>query len=548
MKLVPLSLLLTASVASAQIRIAAVHGDVQWESTGWAVCGLDDMDGDGYPEFLSTTPHDDTAPGQEGSASVYSGLDGSLRYKLDGYPSVSTIPFGWSARVLGDLDLDGFDDFAVGYPDDSTLHDRGGSVRVFSGSSGNELLAIFGSHSLQRYGYTVGAAGDVDGDSTPDVIVGTLLESSIQPQGGMAQVVSGSDGSVLHTWFGTQSFGKFGSAVSGAGDVDGDGTNDLIVGAQQEGAGFSRGRAYVFSGADGSELHHWEAADEFSLFGISVAALGDVTGDGLADVAVGAAQGDYVHVYSGADGTLAYEVSIPDRPGAFGFGTALSCRRDLDGDGLCDLLIGSPDEAAVHAYSGVNGALIFVKDGDVPGFLGGDYGWSVDSAPPIAGVDVPTFVVGAPAAGPSGDEGGIALLYALDAFWINYCDTSPNSVGPGALIRLNGSLSVSTNSTRLEAHHCPPNVSAIFFYGPNRVAAPFGNGLRCVGGAINRLAVFSTGPNGTPSFLMDLDDPPNESGRIHPGTRWRFQCWYRDTAGGGAGFNLSDGAEAWFLP
>lgn len=547
MKLVPLAILLAVPAASAQVRIAQAHGSIQWEWAGWDVGGLDDLNSDGYPEFVSAAPHDETGPGEEGSVTVYSGLDGSQVYKIEGFPAVDSIPFGWCVEVLGDVNSDNIDDFAVGYPDDSTIHDRGGSVRVFSGLDGSELQVVYGSHAFQRYGYAVGAAGDVDGDEVPDVIVGSLLESTIQNQGGMAQVFSGIDGAILHTWFGDESFGKFGSAVSGAGDVDGDGTEDLIVGAENE-LGSQRGRAYVFSGADGSEIYIWQGSSNSSLFGHAVAALGDVNADGFGDVAVGAPQGDYVRVFSGIDGSLYYEMSITDAPGAWGFGKALSGRRDLDDDGVRDLLIGSPDEARVYGRSGLTGASIFALDGDVPGFLGGDYGWSVDSAPPIDGIDGPTFLVGAPGSSEVGTDAGSGLLYAQDAFWKNYCETSPNSVGSGASIRLNGSLSVSTNSTRLEAFGCPSNVSAIFFYGPNRNEVPFGNGLRCVGGQINRLSVFTTGANGTPTFLMDLDNPNNESGRILPGSRWRFQCWYRDTAGGGSGFNLSDAAEAWFLP
>lgn len=546
MKLLPLTLVLAAPLAHAQVRIAGVHGDQQWEWVGWAVGGLDDMDGDGYPEFFSAAPHDVTGVGEEGSVSVFSGLDGSLRYKLAGFPDHGDVPFGWSAAVVGDLDLDGFDDFAVGYPDDGTFYSHGGSVRVFSGLDGTELLAVYGDHEWHMYGYNVGAAGDVDADGIPDVIVGSLIDGTVATQAGMAQVFSGADGAVLHTWWGSVSFGKFGSAVAGAGDVDGDGFGDLIVGAEAEGPGVQTGRAYVYSGADGSLIHQWQGTSTFSLFGHSVSSLGDVDGDGRADVAVGAPQGDYVRVYSGSSGALLYELSAPSTAGPWGFGMSLAGRSDLDGDGTRDLFVGSAEAARVYGHSGVDGALIFAIDGDVPGFLGGDYGWSVDVAPPVAGPNVPTLVVGAIGSTAGGPPGGSVLLYAMDVFWKSYCSTSPNSVGPGATIGMNGDLSITTNDTRLEASGCPPGQFAVFYYGPERFDLPFGEGRRCVGGHVYRLEVFSTGATGTPTYLLDLSNPPEEGGTILPGSRWRFQCWYRDPAGGGAAFNLSDALEAWF--
>jgi hypothetical protein len=85
-------------------------------------------------------------------------------------------------------------------------------------------------------------------------------------------------------------------------------------------------------------------------------------------------------------------------------------------------------------------------------------------------------------------------------------------------------------------------------YGPGHTQLPFGDGFRCVEGEVFRLSVFSTGPTGTPTFLVDFSDPPGAAGLITAGSRWRFQCWYRDPAGAGSGFNLSDALEAWFCP
>ncbi len=127
-----------------------------------------------------------------------------------------------------------------------------------------------------------------------------------------------------------------------------------------------------------------------------------------------------------------------------------------------------------------------------------------------------------------------------------YCDTSPNSVGPGALIGWTGSASVSANDLVLQADGCPPGKPAIFFYGPQQTQIPFGNGKLCVTGGAFRLQVTQIDPTGTVTHALDITNPPNPHGQISSGDTWNFQCWYRDPAAGGSGFNLSDAREATF--
>ena len=107
---------------------------------------------------------------------------------------------------------------------------------------------------------------------------------------GSARVFSGKSGLPLHTWDGDSAYDYFGISVSGAGDVDGDGFADLIVGAEQDcmlGPGYAR----VFSGKSGLPLHTWYGDDDCDFFGWSVSGAGDVNGDGYADLIVGA-EGD----------------------------------------------------------------------------------------------------------------------------------------------------------------------------------------------------------------------------------------------------------------
>jgi hypothetical protein len=131
----------------------------------------------------------------------------------------------------------------------------------------------------------------------------------------------------------------------------------------------------------------------------------------------------------------------------------------------------------------------------------------------------------------------------------NYCVLVPNSSGSPAVIGWSGGQpSVSQNSFVLEVAHAAPMKAGIFYYGPQQIQIPFGNGMRCVGGSLFRLPVVMTDSNGAASHAMDFTNPPQAAGEILPGSTWQFQYWFRDTAAGGANFNLSDGLEVEFCP
>lgn len=117
----------------------------------------------------------------------------------------------------------------------------------------------------------------------------------------------------------------------------------------------------------------------------------------------------------------------------------------------------------------------------------------------------------------------------------NDCSTSPNSVGPGATMSWSGSTVRSQNNFTIVASGLPPGAANIFFYGPTTTFTVFGNGFRCIGNPITRL------PVGNASIFGDSAVPVNLVGtQIDAGETWYFQNWYRNPAGGGAGFNLSD--------
>jgi lysyl endopeptidase len=125
---------------------------------------------------------------------------------------------------------------------------------------------------------------------------------------------------------------------------------------------------------------------------------------------------------------------------------------------------------------------------------------------------------------------------------VNYCQALSNSAGPGAAIGYTGSSSLVANDMTLTVFGVPPGVPGLFFYGNDQAANLFGDGLLCTTGAIKRLNVQVADVLGSVTRPLDLNLTPFDSGagQAIPGETKNFQFWYRDVAGGGAGFNTSD--------
>ena len=195
--------------------------------------------------------------------------------------------FGFSASNAGDVNGDGVEDLIVGVLFDDNKGTDSGSARVFSGIDGTVLYNFDGDSAGDVSG-TVSSAGDVNGDGFADFIVGASGDDNNGENSGIARVFSGSNGSVLYTFDGDLSGDEFGHSVSGVGDVNDDGFDDLIVGARSDdNNGISSGSARVFSGIDGSVLYTFDGDTTNDRFGLSVSGAGDVNGDGVADFIVG---------------------------------------------------------------------------------------------------------------------------------------------------------------------------------------------------------------------------------------------------------------------
>ena len=209
--------------------------------------------------------------------------------------------FGISVSTAGDVNGDGYSDVIVGASRyDSGESDEGRAFVYHGSATGLSATADWtaeGDQVSARFGYSVGTSGDVNGDGYSDVIVGASLYTNGENQEGRAFVYHGSATGLSATadWTaeGDQTSAVFGVSVGTAGDVNGDGYSDVIIGAYNYDNGeTNEGRAFVYQGsATGlSATADWTAESDQAAarFGISVGTAGDVNRDGYPDVIVGA--------------------------------------------------------------------------------------------------------------------------------------------------------------------------------------------------------------------------------------------------------------------
>jgi len=321
--------------------------------------------------------------------------------------------FGISTAGVGDFNADGYDDFIVGaYTNDAT-GSNAGAAYVFDGASGasaEQAIVITGAAAGDRFGEAVGAAGDVNGDGFPDIIVGASQNDAGGSNAGRAYVYYGGPGAnavadLILT--GHAANDRYGSAVAGAGDVNGDGFGDIIVGAPFNGAGGSlAGRAYVYYGGSpaDSTADLVFTGEPTAFLGISLSGAGDTNGDGYDDLLVGspgATDRAFVY-YGGPSGDTVADVVLFGRSANDDFGYSVSGVGDVNGDGFDDIVVG----AQLDASAGVGAGRAYVYFGGEPmspsaglvltGRIANDYfGGDVSGAGDVNGDGFADFIVGA---------------------------------------------------------------------------------------------------------------------------------------------------------
>jgi hypothetical protein len=368
---------LLAATASGQVaKLVELDGAADGDRFG-RVAFVGDVNGDGVEDFAVGAYLEDNENGVDaGAAYVYSGRDASLLARWVGDLAGDT--FGAAIANVGDEDHDGFDELAV-----TATSDKSDSleqyVRVFSGKhlrdgSGDEVVRTIRVSVDGDFGSDVDAAGDVDGDGVPDLIVGSLRRTP------SATVFSGSTGRALWS-YAPATVNSIGTAVSRFCDVDGDGYDDFLVGDGSYTAHGKRELGVVRLYAGGKTLHIGTKLAElvgdtaFDHFGMEVVRAPDLDGDGVPEIAIGApARADegtspgYVRLFSGASQALLEQID-GDAPGEY-FGISLAIG-DVDGDGVPDRVVaarnadvnGFTNNGRVVAFSGATGAQLFELDG-----------------------------------------------------------------------------------------------------------------------------------------------------------------------------------------
>ena len=395
-----------------------ISGESTYDYCGWSVSSAGDVNGDGFDDVIvgakQADPHGDNSGasyvvfGKAGrfAANInLSALDGRNGFKISG--EAAGDGSGLSVSSTGDINGDGFDDVIIG----ALGAARNGASYVVFGKAGHftaniNLAALDGSNGFKitnevvgdGSGRSVSSAGDVNGDGLDDLVIGAIGGRS----GGFSYVVFGKTGKYnanfdLSSLDGGNGFkisgkaaGDFASTVSSAGDVNGDGYDDLVIGGDAadlngDGSGASYvvfGKAAGFGarldlsrldGRNGFQISG-EAAGDSS--GHSVSSAGDINGDGFDDVIIGADKADPRGYGSGAsyvvfgkatgfkanldlselDGNLGFKISGEAAGDQCGF--SVSSAGDVNSDGFDDLIVGA-SEAVPNGFASGASYVIF---------------------------------------------------------------------------------------------------------------------------------------------------------------------------------------------
>jgi hypothetical protein len=374
-------------------------GDQEQAHFGEAVSTAGDVNGDGYDDIVAGGPWYDNGEFQEGYARVYLGSATGLQSTpvWSGEGNQEICDYGSQVGTAGDVNGDGYDEIIVAAPHYTNGHSREGRVYVYYGTATGVHAAAdwVGESNVPNaaYGTAVGTAGDVNGDGYADVVIGAPYFTNGQTAEGRAYLYLGSAAGLSTTagWTAEPNvqYTHFGMAANTAGDVNGDGYADVIVGADQYSVGVetNEGAAWVYygssagPGSDADWLVHGDQVD--GHFGYAAATAGDVNGDGYSDVIVGAPMYDNgqtdegrVYVYYGYFSGLSTEsswIKESDRDAAE-FGFAVATAGDVNGDGYSDLIVGSPFYSSGEDSEGY--AFVYHS---LPDNVRNDPGWATES-------------------------------------------------------------------------------------------------------------------------------------------------------------------------
>jgi hypothetical protein len=412
---------------------------------GRSVAGAGDVNGDGWSDVIVGAWFFTNGQAKEGRAIVFlgsaSGLSTSPAWAVES--NQANAQLGVSVAAAGDVNGDGYGDVIVG----ANLYDNGqsdeGAAWVYLGSatglSQTAAWSAEGNQTISNFGRAVAPAGDVNADGYDDVLVGAKDFSSPELHEGRAFLYLGGPAGLSATpaWISesNQASSEYAISHHGAGDVNGDGFDDVIVGADEYDAGeLNEGRAWLYLGSAGglSTTAVWtgESNQGGSFFGVSVAGAGDVNGDGYADLLIGASNYEFNSVGEGRIFLYYGSATGPVSPAAWtadgrltgaALGTSVAAAGDVNGDGYADILAGAYLYANQQANEGA--AYLFLGSAAGPpaplpnwtvesNQAGALYGWSVAGAGDVDANGFADLLVGAYRFDNVPLDEGSAFLYA----------------------------------------------------------------------------------------------------------------------------------------
>jgi len=280
--------------------------------------------------------------------------------------------FGWIARRIGDVDGDNVNDLVTNAPTYKVDGQQVGKVYVYSGKTGELIWSQTGKEENGWLGFDLEGAGDINQDGTPDVIAGAPYVNKVY-------VYSGGDGQLLLEISGSDPRGAFGTGVKGVGDHNGDGQGDLLISEPYQVFGspinsdsiVHPGKAHLHSGKDGSLLKTWEGSERGDAFGSAVAGNHEFLIIGAPNAGKG--NRGLTYVYQGIADQPSFVIE-PDTTGNSLGSMFLSVVGDIDADGIGDIyasdwMDGGKGRATgrIYVHSGADGRRLLTLSGEAAG-------------------------------------------------------------------------------------------------------------------------------------------------------------------------------------
>lgn len=265
-----------------------------FDQFGYDVGNAGDVNLDGVNDIVIGVPYaDPNATLDAGSAYVLDGSNQNLLFLVKGDKANDHL--GKAVAGAGDVDADGFADVIVGAPQsDPGGRVDAGSALVVSGQTAQLIDKFQGPTAFDELGTDVDGLGDINGDGYGDLIVGVpFADPSAITDSGSAFVISGKDSTLLVQLTGNFQNDQIGTTVCRIDDMNFDGVSEMLIGAPNSSPnGFSSGSATLFSGVDAELLQRFDGEADFDDFGAAICSAGDINQDGSGDIIIGAPLAD----------------------------------------------------------------------------------------------------------------------------------------------------------------------------------------------------------------------------------------------------------------